>query len=30
MEADSFADFLKERTGKSAYRNRRRTPHMEL
>jgi len=30
MEADSFADFLKERSGKSAYRNRRRTPHMEL
>ena len=30
LEADSFAAFLKERTGKSAYRNRRRTPHMEL
>jgi len=30
LEVDSFTDFLKERTGKSAFRTRRRTPHMEL
>ena len=30
MEPDAIIDFLKERTGKSPHKTRRRTPHMEL